>query len=194
MYNNNRQSLNYGRMPNYYPTSTENFFDNYAVKHNYFSECVRTDIGICYGLESVNLNSSQPYIHPTENVLFYPKLPSLENFYEPEDSSNHVLLNHSEFPNQFYQNCSINNTTRCNVFSDRHNLVECYRQDAEHAKKIRNYSLDTIYEQQLATNVSATINSRWNNYNVSPKKKWMRNYMMSKNIYDNLLFIYFHSC
>lgn len=189
MYNNNRQSLNYGRMPNYYPTSTEHFLDSYALNHGYFSQYVRTDIGICFGLESVNLNSGQQILHPTENISFNPKLPNLVNFYEAEDDRkqcNHVLFNQREFPNTFYQNCSKNSTNKCNGFSDRHNLVECYRQDSEHLKKSRNYSLDTIYEQQLATNVSATINSRWNNYNeaVSPKKKWMRNYMMSKNIFD----------
>lgn len=145
-------------MSNIYPNSITN-------SHN-FSQYIRTDIGICFGLESVNL-------HSTENISFYPKLPNLINFYETKDDSNqcnHILFNNSEFSNRFYQN----------YLNNRNNIVEYYRQDSQHL----NYSFDTIYEQHLTTNVSVTNNSTWNNFNeaVSPKKKWMRHYMMSKNI------------
>lgn len=174
MYNINRQSLNYGYMPNYYPTLNEHCLVNYPLNHRYFSSYIKTDIGICFGLESVNLNSGQQIIQPAENILFYPSQP---DFYETR--------NHCEFPI----------SSRCNLLSvgNANNIVEYYRKNAESSYQTQNYSLDTIYEQQLATNVSSTINSRWNNYNetISPKKKWMRHYMMSKNIFV-FQFIYCH--
>lgn len=174
MYNNNRHILNYGRMPNYYPTPTA----SYSSNHRYFSQYIRTDIGICFGLENVNLYSDQ-HTHSTENFSLYPKLPNLVNFYETKNDGNqcnHILFNHSEFSNKFYQNYL---NTRCNPFSDRNNSVEYYSQDEQNS----NYSFDTIYEQHLANLRATNNNSRWNNYNeaVSPKKKWMRHYMMSKN-------------
>lgn len=174
MHNNYRNYTNFGHNQIYDPTSTENPLDSYALNYNYFSQ-YRTDIGICLGLQSVNLNKT---LNRTENFSFRPREPYWANTYNYHIDSNHLLFKHTEFQNYAFNR----NSSRYNEYSDRDNSVTYYRQDAAHSANIRNYTVGDIYERehQVATE-SATFNSKWINYNQAapPKKKWIRDYMMS---------------
>lgn len=158
----NRDFINFGNTPIYYPTSTGNaYLDSYALNHSYFSQ-QRTDIGICLGLQSVNLNKAPKY---AENISLRSRLPCCVNTYNSNVNSNHLLYKHNEI--QYYE-------------FNRNHLVNYYVHDVQHSANIRNYSGGNINEQQVVTE-SATFNSKWidNNQEAPPKKKWIRDYMMS---------------